>query len=176
MNQSSIMTKFSQVQTESEFVKEAVRLLVNAGSKDLEFSISAIRKNLALIKEGTMETYDDEILQLQIINLPVEMYYVGQKIEEYTADEEIANYKRKEIYNDIVIRAQRDDEGSKKTVKDKTAEAEFASAEERLVEQIFTIAIRQLKMTLETSKMLYEALKKVLDTRNIRYQRKLEGN
>jgi len=173
MNQDSILKKYEQVRLDSEFVKEAVRALVYAASRDLDEAVDKVRENLRLIKEGTMETYDDETMELQIINFPVVMYYVSQKIEEYAADEEVSIYRRKEIYNEIVVRGHIAEDGARKTVKDKTAEAEFASAEEKIVTEIFTIALRELKLKLDHSKMVYEALKKVMDARTASYYKKL---
>lgn len=151
----------NNIELDSEFVKAIVAQIVHKHSKELDEFVILVREMLTLIKQATMQEYDDESLQLQIIKLPTILYFAGNGLEDIGAESEIAQYKRKELYNEIISKM----DTSQYTIPDKKAAAERGTENESMMESIYDRAYKKLKSKIDHAIKLLESLKKVADMR-----------
>lgn len=158
---SDLRSKKSKIEDDSEFVKVVVDQIVMKYSKELDEFVILVREMLQLIKQATMQEYDDESLQMQIIKLPTILYFAGNGLEDIGAESEIASYKRKELYNQIISSM----DTSHYTIPDKKAAAEKATETEDMMEKIYDRSYKKLKSKIEHAIKLLESLKKVADFR-----------
>lgn len=158
---SILNTKKENIDMESAFVKRVVDSIVDRYGKELDEFVSLVRNYLNMIKENTMQSYSDEDLQMQIIKLPMLLYFAGNGLEDIGSESEIAAYKRKELYNEIINSL----DTSQYTIPDKKAKAEQGTETEDMMEKIYDRAYKKLKLKIEASTKLLESLKKVCDLR-----------
>jgi len=149
------------IEMDSEFVKSIVEQIVSKHSKELDDFVVIVREMLSLIKQATMKEYDDESLQMQIIKLPTILYFAGNGLEDIGSESEIAAYKRRELYNDIISKM----DTSQYTIPDKKAAAEKGTETEDMMEKIYDRAYKKLKSKIDHAIKLLESLKKVADMR-----------
>ena len=149
------------IESDSEFVKAIVNQIVTKHSQELDEFVILVREMLTLIKQATMQEYDDESLQLQIIKLPTILYFAGNGLEDIGSESEIAQYNRKELYNDIISKM----DTSQYTIPDKKAAAERGTEKESMMESIYDRAYKKLKSKIDHAIKLLESLKKVADMR-----------
>jgi hypothetical protein len=158
---STLNTKKDNITDESTFIKKVVDEIVMRYSRELDEFVAMVRDYLALIKSNVMTTYTDDDLQMQIIKLPMLMYFAGDGLEDIGSESEIAAYKRKELYNEIINSL----DTSQYTIPDKKAKAEQGTETEDMMEKIYDRAYKKLKMKIEMATKLLESLKKVVDIR-----------
>jgi len=158
---SDLRTHKVKIEEDSEFVKAVVDQIVTKYSKELDDFVVLVREMLSLIKQATMKEYDDESLQMQIIKLPTILYFAGNGLEDIGAESEIAAYKRKELYNQVISSL----DTSQYTIPDKKAAAERATETEDMMEKIYDRAYKKLKSKIDHAIKLLESLKKVADMR-----------
>lgn len=156
-----IRHKQSEIEVDSEFIKSVVDQIVKKHSKELDEFVVMVRDMLQLIKQAQMQEYDDESLQMQIIKLPTLLYFVGNGLEDIGAESEIAEYKRKEVYNEIIQGM----DTSVYTITDKKAAAEKGSEVEDMMKSVYDRAYKKLKGKIDHAIKLLESLKKVADFR-----------
>lgn len=161
MEYSDLKNRKEKIDIDSEFVKVVVDSIVKKHSAELDEFVDLVRKNLQLIKEAVMQEYDDISLQMQIIKLPTLLYYAGNGLEDIGAESEIAAYKRKELYNEIISKM----DTSQYTIPDKKAAAERGTETEDMMEKIYDRAYKKLKGKIDHAIKLLESLKKVADMR-----------
>jgi len=150
-----------ELNPDGKYVKEIVEQMVRKYSKELDEFVDMVRQMLQLVKEATMMEYDDESLSMQTIKLPTLLYFAGNGLEDIGSDSEVATYKRKELYNEIITNL----DTSKYTIPDKKAEAEAATETEAMIEKIYDRAYKKLKLKIEHGVKLLESLKKIIDLR-----------
>lgn len=149
------------VEKDSEFIKVVVDGIVKKYSAELDEFVDVVRRYLQMIKEATMTEYRDEDLELQILKLPTLLYLAGNGLEDIGAESEIAEYKRKELYNEIINSL----DTSQYTITDKKAKAEKGTETEEIIEKIYDRAYKKLKNKIDAAIKLLESLKKVADMR-----------
>ena len=149
----------ADVEEDSEFVKKIVDGLVAKYSTDLDNFVCSVITNLQLVSNvQTMEAYTDDMLQNQAITLPTILYFAGNGLEDLGAENSIAEYKRKELYNQVFSEVSG-------TIPDKKAKAEKMCENEKMLEEIYERAYKKLKLKIDHAVKLLESLKKVLDYR-----------
>ena len=147
-----------EVSKDSDFFKQIVDGIVYHYSKDLDEFVDLVRTYLQMIKENTMQTYDDEDLQMQIIKLPTILYFSGNGLEDIGAESDIAAYRRKELYHKVI-------NDSVGTIPEKKAQAEMATETEGMMEAAYDRAYKKLKLKIDHAIKLLESMKKVSDYR-----------
>jgi hypothetical protein len=165
----SVLVKLEQTEADAFFIREAVKRITLPRTLELDNLIESVRANLDLIKQNNMVQYDDVTLQLQMLRLPVILYILGDKLEELTADEELSSYYLNAKYNMEVVR----DIGQidkKRTIADKKAQAELVTEEERIVKQIYTMAIAEIKLKLVNAQNLFRSMKLITEMRTRRME------
>lgn len=165
MNYENLKGMKDSISADSEFVKTAIDQIVDKYSKELDEFVLLVRELLQLIKQASMQEYDDQSLELQIIKLPTILYFAGNGLEDIGAESEIAAYKRKELYNQIVEDLHDVSSDKRYTILDKKAAAEKATESEEIIERIYDRAYKKLKGKIEHAIKLLESLKKVADLR-----------
>lgn len=149
------------IDDESKDINLIVDGIVNKYSSELDEFVIMVRQFLELIKLGTMETYDDESLQMQIIKLPTLLYLSGDGLESIGSDSDIAEYKRKELFNAVISSL----DTKEYTIPDKKAAAEKQTEYESMLKEIYDRAYKKLKLKIEHATKLLESMKKVCDIR-----------
>lgn len=155
-------SKKNDIDKDSEFVKAIVNKIVTKHSAELDEFVNIVRDYLQLLKNTeTMSTYDDEDLAMQILKLPTLLYFAGDGLEDIGAESEIAEYRRKELYNKIIEEL----DTSHYTIPDKKAKAERATETESMMKEVYDRAYKKLKSKIDHSIKLLESMKKVADLR-----------
>lgn len=158
INREDFYSLHRSISDDSEFFKKIVDGIVTHYSRELDEFVELVRHYLQMIKENTMDTYNDDDLQMQIIKLPTIMYFAGNGLEDIGSESDIAAYKRKELYYKVI-------EDAIGTIPEKKAKAEIASEAESMAEAVYDRAYKKLKMKLEHAMKLLESMKKVTDWR-----------
>lgn len=158
-----------EVTKDSEFIKQIVDGITLHYSRELDDFVALVRSYLQLIKENTMETYNDEDLQMQIIKLPTILYFTGNGLEDIGSESDIATYKRKELYHKTI-------EAVAGTIPEKKAKAELATETEEMMESVYDRAYKKLKLKIEHATKLLESMKKVADWRIARLNKGKGGD
>lgn len=143
---------------DSEFFKQIVNGIVVHYSRELDEFVELVRTYLQMIKENTMQTYDDESLQMQIIKLPTILYFTGNGLEDIGAESDLAAYKRKDLYHRVINECSG-------TIPEKKAQAEMATETEGMMEAVYDRAYKKLKLKIDHAIKLLESMKKVADYR-----------
>lgn len=149
------------VENESRDVNRMIDGIVLKYSKDLDEFVDMVREFLEMIKNSTMSEYDDESLMMQIIKLPTLLYFSGDGLEAIGADSDIAEYNRKQLFNEVMQSLVDTDY----TIPDKKAEAEKKTEYELMVKDIYDRSYKKLKLKIEHATKLLESIKKVADVR-----------
>lgn len=149
------------VEIESKDINELVDKLVKRFSKELDEFVQVVRDCVELVKKTNLDSYDDETLQMQILKLPTLIYFAGDGLEVIGGESEIAEYRRKELYNEIINSLN----GEKYTIPDKKAIAEKETEYQAIVERVYDRAYKKLKLKIEHAIKLLESLKKIADIR-----------
>jgi hypothetical protein len=150
------------VKSESAGINEIVDGIVSHYSNELDEFVQIVRDMLQLIKEAKMEEYDDESLSMQSLKLPTLLYFAGDGLEAIGADSDIAEYRRKELFNEVM---QSLVDNPNYTIPDKKAEAEKGTEYEAMVKDIYDRSYKKLKLKIEHAMKLLESMKKVIDLR-----------
>lgn len=161
MEYSTLKDKKVSIEQDSEFAKAIVDQIIKRYSAELDEFVEMVRNMLQLVKQAQMQEYDDESLQMQIIKLPMLLYLAGNGLEDIGAESEIAAYKKKEIYNEVIEKLST----QQYTIPDKKAIAEKASETEDMMEKIYDRAYKKLKLKIDHAIKLLESMKKVIDLR-----------
>jgi hypothetical protein len=161
MNNESFRNARDYVKNESADINKIVDGIVTHYSSELDDFVIVVRDMLQLIKEAKMEEYDDESLSMQSIKLPTLLYFAGDGLEAIGADSDIAEYRRKELFNEIMQSLV----DSNYTIPDKKAEAEKKTEYEAMVKDIYDRAYKKLKLKIDHATKLLESMKKVIDIR-----------
>jgi len=156
-----LLARKDSIATDSQWVVAVVDGIVKKHSAELDEFIDLVRKNLQLVKEATLQEYDDESLQMQIIKLPTLLYLAGNGLEDIGSESEIAEYRRKELYNTVIESL----DTGQYTIPDKKARAQKATENEEMMEKIYDRAYKKLKLKIDHATKLLESLKKVADMR-----------
>ena len=149
------------VKKESADINKIVDGIVDHYSSELDEFVIVVRDMLQLVKEAKMQEYDDESLSMQTIKLPTLLYFAGNGLEAIGADSDIAEYRRKELFNEVMQSLVDTDY----TIPDKKAEAEKKTEYENMVKDIYDRSYKKLKLKIEHATKLLESLKKVIDIR-----------
>lgn len=149
------------VNNESKDINFIIDAIVSKYSKDLDEFVILVQKMLQLVKEGTMDVYDTENLELQSIKLPTLLYFAGDGLEAIGADSDIAEYRKKELYNEVMQSLV----DSNYTIPDKKAEAEKRTEYEAMVKEVYDRAYKKLKLKIDHATKLLESMKKVIEIR-----------
>lgn len=160
-NSEEFVNAKNYVQNESDYINAIVDGIVKKYSKDLDEFVDVVMEMLQLVKEAQMEEYDDESLSMQAIKLPTLLYFAGNGLEAIGADSDIAEYRRKELFNEVMQSLI----DSNYTIPDKKAEAEKKTEYEKMVTTIYDRSYKKLKLKIDHGMKLLESLKKVLDIR-----------
>lgn len=163
---------YSYVKQHSKDITDIVNGLVKRYSKELDEFVEVVQKYLQLVKEGTMEVYDTETLELQAIKLPTLLYFAGDGLEILGAESDVAEYRRKELYNQVISELSTE----KYTIPDKKAEAEKRTEYEAMVTEIYDRAYKQLKLKIEHATKLLESMKKVMEIRTAKISKGKGGD
>lgn len=156
-----LLDRKESISMDSHWVVAVVDGIVKKHSQELDEFIDLVRKNLQLVKEATLQEYDDESLQMQIIKLPTLLYLAGNGLEDIGAESEIAEYRKRELYNTVIESLSTE----KYTIPDKKARAQKATENEEMMERIYDRAYKKLKLKIDHATKLLESLKKVADMR-----------
>lgn len=149
----------SGVISESEFIKRLVDTMVFKYSADLDSFVASVVDNLKLASSAhTMDAYTDDVIQHEALQLPTILYFAGNGLEDLGAENSVAEYKRKELYNEAFAQAHG-------TIPDKKAYAEKLSEDEKMLEHIYDSAYKKLRLKIDHAMKILESLKKVLDLR-----------
>jgi hypothetical protein len=156
------MRELDEIQKEIEAQSERINIIVDgivdnyAGELD-EF-VGIIKSVLERVKTGEFDEYPNHALEMQMIKLPVLMYFAGKGLETLGGESDIAEALRKEIYNKIII-------GATGTIQEKGAKAEQGALNERLMEAVYSRAYKKLKIQIEMADKIFSALKKIVSKR-----------
>lgn len=172
MNKEKLDVTYAKVSMESEYIKKIIDSIVIKYSKELDEFVAMVRAYLQLIKEANMQEYTDEDLQMQIIKLPTLLYFVGNGLEDIGADSEMAEYMRKELYNEAVNKLSTESY----TILDKKSIAGKESETEEVLSKIYDRAYKKLKLKIDHATKLLESMKKVLDIRAAKINRGKGGD
>ena len=93
INREDFYSLHRSISDDSEFFKKIVDGIVTHYSRELDEFVELVRHYLQLIKENTMDTYNDDDLQMQIIKLPTIMYFAGNGLEDIGSESDIAPTK-----------------------------------------------------------------------------------
>jgi hypothetical protein len=160
-NNEDFIKSADYVRNESDFINDMVDGIVSRYSSELDEFVVLVQQMLQLVKEAKMQEYDDESLSMQSIKLPTLLYNAGNGLEAIGADSDIAEYRRKELFNEVMQSLV----DSTYTIPDKKAEAEKKTEYEKMVTTIYDRAYKKLKLKIDHGMKLLESLKKVLDIR-----------
>ena len=159
MTHEEVLRVKQESETDAEFIKSTVDSLVAKYATDLDNFTASVVENLRLASNArTMEQYTDDLLQNQVITLPTVLYFAGNGLEDLGAENSVAEYKRKEVYNIAFAEAHG-------TIPDKKAQAEKLCENEQFLEEIYDRAYKKPKLKIEHGTRVLESLKKVLDYR-----------
>lgn len=149
------------VDRESVDINNLVNAIVNRYSNELDEFVSLVKEYLQMIKEGSMDVYETETLELQAIKLPTLLYFAGDGLEALGADSDIAEYRKKELYNQVIEEMSTE----KYTIPDKKAAAEKRTEYEAMVKEVYDRSYKKLKLKIEHACKLLESMKKVIEIR-----------
>lgn len=167
INCEDFVSALQYVEKESVFIENVVVKIVSRFSGELDDLVIMVQKNLQMIKEGTMDVYDTDLIELQALKLPTLLYFAGDGLEIIGAETDVAYYRRKELYNEVMesMLETKTKDDRKFTIPDKKAAAEVKTEYEALLEKIYDRSYKQLKLKIEHATRLLESLKKVLEVR-----------
>jgi hypothetical protein len=148
----------SDIEGQAERINKIVDDIIAQYGQELDEFIGVIKKVLERVKNGEFDEYPEQALELQMIKLPVLMYFAGRGLETLGGESDIAKATREEVYNRIII-------GATGTIQEKGAKAEQGAINERLMEAIFNRAYKKLKIQIEMADKIFSALKKVVSKR-----------
>lgn len=157
----AFLNALKYVETESQDINDIVDQIVKRFSKELDEFVMIVRDCIELVKQTNLDMYDNETLQMQILKLPTLLYFAGDGLEVIGGESEVAEYRRKELYNEIINSLN----SEKYTIPDKKAMAEKQTEYEAIVERIYDRAYKKLKLKIDLAIKLLESLKKVADMR-----------
>jgi len=143
----------AEVEKNSEIIDEVVNELVNRYCKELDELIDNVNE--------TLETYGDiEKFELDIfiIKLPLQLYYISEAQESLGIKEDTAKAIRQVLFNQARDKAVG-------TIADKDATAERAVEQETLASIAFSRASKKMKHRVEAALELLNSLKKVVSRR-----------
>lgn len=149
------------ITNEGQSIDNIVNAIVKKYSFELDDFVNIVRENLELVKKNVMDTYDDENLQMQMIKLPTILYFVGNGLESIGSDSEVAEYHRKQLFNEVIDSLSTE----KYTIPDKKAKAEKQTEYEAMLKEIYDRAYKKLKLKIDHATKLLESMKKVADIR-----------
>lgn len=149
------------VERESIYINDIVKSLVKRYSRELDDFVIVVQDALQMVKEGTMQVYDTDMLEMQSLKLPTLLYFAGDGLEILGAESDVAESRRKELYNEIIASL----DTKEYTIPDKKAEAEAKTEAELMIKEIYDRSYKQLKLKIEHASRLLESMKKVMEVR-----------
>jgi len=162
VEEQKIRVKMKLQEQEEQLIKKIVDEIVLSVSKELDEFVKTVDNYLRKIKEdmqkGNVVEYDDSILELQCIKLPVLMYFASDKLEDLALASDVAKADYQYTYDQIIQKV----DG---TIPEKESSARLHSVAEKYAEIIKERAYRKLKARLEYADKIFHGLRKVLSKR-----------
>lgn len=155
-NKENILKQQEQLEEKSSVLEELVMNIVNKYSKDLHVYTQYI-DNILKDEQNPITIIE---LEQAILNIPVLMYYTGDKQEMIAINEDISKIIKQEKFNKSF-------EQSTGTIAARTKIAENESMEELIPQLIYQRANRVLKSRMVYANEILQSAKKVLTRRII---------
>lgn len=150
----------SEVKDDNRDTQKIMDDIVDYYAKDLDELVERVGKIVRNIREGHIDEYSDDELELDIIEISAQMYSASRELAKLGGESDLAKHKRAERFNDVLSRVSG-------TAAEKKAKAEKMVMEESVLEDIYKRAYDQLKIKLEKADAVYAALKKVYGKRTL---------
>lgn len=147
-----------EVNSEAHLINTFLNEILAEYTKELDELITEIENLLRLIKSGEINTVTDDELEMYTLHLPVLMYKAGARLEELGSNSDVAKAKKKERYNEIMLKVSG-------TIPEKKAKSEEVVKREQIMEDIYSRAYEQLKTKLDYADRINNGIKKALSKR-----------
>lgn len=160
-----ILEELERQETQEQAIEKIVNDLVAEASAELDEFVQTVKDYLDQIKaqskKGNIADYSDDVLEIQCIKLPVLMYFVADKMEDWAMYSDVAKAEYQDAYDTFAL-AEKEKSGRVKDM-------ELAGREGARV-QDWTLKIKnrvysKLKTKLKYAEEIFNGLRKVMSTR-----------
>ena len=143
-----------QVERITESLDEIVTDCVNKVCSGLDDYIKFVA-SIAMNQEQPASNVE---LDDFVINIPIHMYFVGDKMERTGLCEDIAKMLKDEKYREIF-------QNEKGTIASKNAVADDGTQDEKLIQMVYSKAYKRMKHRLDYAQEILQSIKKVISRR-----------
>lgn len=158
VNSDKLKKIIAEVKEESSTVTKFSNELLQEYSADLDGVIHELEIVLDSIGENSIDEIPDTLIEYYCVKIPALMYRAGVQLEELGMMADISTAKRRQDYNDAMLKAQG-------TVQEKKALVEKEIEDKALVEAIYKRTYSTLRTKLDMAEKMYSGLKKALSKR-----------
>lgn len=158
MDKARLMELIGEVEDDSKITRDLMDGIVERYSKELDELIDRMQEFIRELREGEIDEYNDDAMELDIMELSNLMYFAERHLAKLGVESDMAKSKKSDKFNDLIQRLNG-------TVQQKKAKAEQGIMDLQIVEDVYKRAYDQLKRKLEKADGVYSALKKVFSKR-----------
>lgn len=145
------------IEQNSELIINMVDEIVGEYVGELDDFIEKVKNILERVRQGQQD-YTNDFLEMQMIKLPVIMYYSINGLEDLGAESDIAKAHKQQKYNEVYVRVTG-------TIPEREAESNMQVLNEAMMEAVYSRAYKKLKSKVDMADKLLSAIKKAMNKR-----------